>query len=702
MADRLKFWLLFLVLALLAAAAFALVVWLAAQRPEGLALYATAVAIVFVGLLALAWAVLDIYLAAPLAAFVRSIELMLHANSGYRIEELPPFLSRLGQGINELGHELQAARTDLLQAAAAAAARGESDRARLEAILIDLNEGVLVCSGEGRILLYNQSAARLLGPAGEIGLGRSLYRLLSREAVEHTRNQLQKRLPAAPPSGRPEVSAPFVCGSLQGGQLLEGRLSLVPSDAGPEGANLDSGGFVLSLTDVTDEIGRQGQLDEVLSAATEGLRRPLANLRAAAESMADFPQMPTAQRHAFERVILEEGADMSERLEAASRRFEALARRPWPLSEVHSPDLLDGVIHMLAEHGGPTATMVGAPQWLHADSHALMLAMEFLLRHIQESRACDAFDLEATAEGGQCFLDIVWRGETLSAGEIEDWMERRLEPVPGSPTLGDTLARNGAREIWSEARGRGRAALRLPAIAASQDGTGAEPAEPLPERPEFYDFELLHRPLHDAERSRTLRSLIYVVFDTETTGLKPSQGDEIVSIAGVRVVNGRLITAETFERLVNPGRPIPAASMRFHGIGDDMVADSPPLSVVLPQFHAFAQDAVLVAHNAAFDLKFLQLKEASAGVSFANPVLDTLLLSAYLHRQVPDHSLDAIADRLGVTVHDRHTALGDAIATAQIFVRLLDLLEAAGVTTLAQAIEAGDSIVEIRRMQREF
>ncbi|MAG97683.1 MAG: histidine kinase [Rhodospirillaceae bacterium] len=702
MADRLKFWLLFLALALLAAVAFALLVWLTGQRPEGLVLYAAALAIVFVGLLALAWGVLDIYLVGPLAAFQRSIELMLHANPGHRIEEPPPFLDRLGQGINDLGSELQTARTELLQAVAAAAARSESDKARLEAILIDLGEGVLVCSREGRILLYNQSAARLLRPAGEIGLGRSLYGLLSREPIEHARRRLDHRPKTSEASAaRPEVSAAFVCGTIRGGHLLEGRLSLVP----PSGAGGESGGFVVSITDVTDEVARQGRLDEVLRSATEGLRRPLANLRAAAESVADFPEMPTAQRAAFERVILEESNDMSNRLEAAAGRFEALARRPWPLTEVRSTDLLEGVIARLTENGGPKATMIGAPQWLSADSHALMLALEFLVRRIQEIRACDAFDLEATAEGRHCFLDIHWQGEPLSGREIEDWMDQQPEFAPGGPTLGDTLKRNGASEIWSEARRHGRAILRLPVSAASQTGHTGEtvaPVEPLPDRPEFYDFELLHRPLHDADRSRSLRSLIYVVFDTETTGLKPSQGDEIVSIAGVRVVNGRLITGETFERLVNPGRPIPQASLRFHGIDDDMVADMPPLSVVLPQFHAFAQDAVLVAHNAAFDLKFLQLKESSAGVRFENPVLDTLLLSAYLHRQLPEHSLDAIAHRLGVTVQDRHTALGDAIATAQIFVRLLDLLEASGVTTLAQAIEAGDSIVKVRQMQREF
>jgi DNA polymerase-3 subunit epsilon len=224
-----------------------------------------------------------------------------------------------------------------------------------------------------------------------------------------------------------------------------------------------------------------------------------------------------------------------------------------------------------------------------------------------------------------------------------------------------------------------------------------------PARPEFYDFDLLHRPLPTgAMAERPLRQVSYVVFDVETTGLRPSEGDEVVALAGVRVVNGRVLTMETFDRLVNPGRSIPAESTCFHRITDGMVKDSPPFRVVLPQFRSFAADAVLVAHNAAFDLTFVNRAAQECGICFDQPVVDTLLLSAYLDPDEPDHSLDGIAARLGLTFTQRHSALSDCLVTAAILVRLIERLEERGFKDLRELIKATGMAAEIRARQRQF
>ena len=221
-------------------------------------------------------------------------------------------------------------------------------------------------------------------------------------------------------------------------------------------------------------------------------------------------------------------------------------------------------------------------------------------------------------------------------------------------------------------------------------------------RPEFYDFDLFEQASDTPLLQTSLQALEYVVFDTETTGLRPSEGDEIIQLAGVRVVNGRVLKSEQFDELIDPGRPIPAGSTRIHGITDAMVRQRPSADVVFPLFHQFARNAVLVAHNAAFDMKFLTLKESSIGVCFDQPVLDTMLLSMVLSPSQTDHTLDGLADRFGIDNVARHTALGDAQATAAIFVRMIAALTERQIMTLDDALERCNSLYSAKRLQEDF
>jgi DNA polymerase-3 subunit epsilon len=187
---------------------------------------------------------------------------------------------------------------------------------------------------------------------------------------------------------------------------------------------------------------------------------------------------------------------------------------------------------------------------------------------------------------------------------------------------------------------------------------------------------------------RRLVDLVYSVFDTETTGLEPSRGDEIIQLGAVRIVNHRLLRQEIFDQLVDPGIPLNAAGIPIHGITEAMIKGQPRLAEVLPVFHEFCAETVLVAHNAAFDMRFLQLKEESLGIRFTQPVLDTLLLSAVIHPNQESHQLENIAERLGINVIGRHTALGDAYVTGEVFLKMIPLLADMGIVTLRQALDA--------------
>lgn len=185
-----------------------------------------------------------------------------------------------------------------------------------------------------------------------------------------------------------------------------------------------------------------------------------------------------------------------------------------------------------------------------------------------------------------------------------------------------------------------------------------------------------------------LENLRFVVFDTETTGLNPREGDEIIELGAVPVFKGEVLRKEEFETYVDPGRPVGEASFQVHGIPPENLAGQPTITDILPDFSRYVGGAVLVAHNAAFDMAFLRMKEKKAGVVFGQMVLDTMVLSSLIHPQQKSHSLDALLERYGIGGEKRHSALGDAIMTAELLVRLLPALKTRGIQTLGDALEA--------------
>lgn len=615
--------------------------------------------------------------------------------------ELPRahMLASLADGAARSIDALRAARGQSRAAIEAATRRADEQRSRLEAILLDLSEGVVVCNLQHRILLYNQAATRILQARGALGLDRPLFSILTREPVAHAIDEMLHAglagggvtggSASAPTAGK--VSRPFVCATLDQSVLLEARLSLILESSG------QPSGYVLSFADVGDQIARLAERETLLREVVVEWRRPLASLRAAAEMLAEDDNTPE-ERRAFEEIVTAGADELSHRFADVAARYESLGGGPWPLADVYSLDLARSVARRL-EPDGIQLTAIGPPLWLLADAHALMLAIEHLARAVTAGNGIRELEIELREVGRRAFLDIAWTGEPLALAHIGPSLR---DPLPGSVgrrSVNDIVEHHGG-ELWSERLADGRASLRV-ALRVSERPPQPEEPEPQVPRPEYYDFELLFAPSSVLE-DVPLRKMNYVVFDTETTGLRPTEGDELISIGAVRIVNGRILTGESFERLIDPGRDIPKVSIDIHGITPDMVAGKPPAELVLPQFRAFAGDAVLVAYNAAFDMKFLEMKEAKAGIRFDNAVLDPQLLSIYAQPEVQNHSLGAIAQQLGVEVIGRHTAVGDAITTAAVFVKLIDLLEARGVTTFGEAVKISSRMMEQRKRYLQF
>jgi CBS domain-containing protein len=185
-----------------------------------------------------------------------------------------------------------------------------------------------------------------------------------------------------------------------------------------------------------------------------------------------------------------------------------------------------------------------------------------------------------------------------------------------------------------------------------------------------------------------LVSLNAVAFDTETTGLDTARA-RILQVGAVKISSGRIDETQTFQQYVNPGEPIPAANTAIHGIRDEDVAQASDFAPVKSEFDDWCADAVMIGYSSGFDLAMFRREHGLAGIEWIPPrSLDVRYLANIVVPNLPNYSLDTIAYWLGVEIHDRHSALGDAIATAKIFLDLIPLLRERGIRTLAEAERA--------------
>ena len=186
----------------------------------------------------------------------------------------------------------------------------------------------------------------------------------------------------------------------------------------------------------------------------------------------------------------------------------------------------------------------------------------------------------------------------------------------------------------------------------------------------------------------------YVVFDIETTGFSPSK-DRIIEIGAVKVTDGKI--TEKFSTFVNPQIPIPFEIEKLTGITDSMVLDAEDITAVLPKFLEFCSDAVLVAHNASFDVNFITKNAERMGIAIEPTVLDTVTLARQLLPNLGRYKLDTVAKALGISLANHHRAVDDAGATAEIFAAFVEMLRKMGIEDLNQLNDSSQVSAETIR-----
>jgi DNA polymerase III subunit epsilon len=611
------------------------------------------------------WVVFDITYhtyVRPLKRMSAEAEVIYSSNPSHRIEiKGSKDITTLCRIINDFADMFENLNKTITEQILSARQETEKERNLLAAIMAELPQGVIICNKSGRILLYNSLAKKIFssqkifhGTEHFIGLGRSIFNLLDKQLVAHAVDEIGEGLNKQKKS----VGSFFITPIYTGNLISVEAIPILDQDSSMTG-------FILAIQDISPDIKKYETIDTQLSK----FQTILENL------------IPATN---FERVV--------KQYHQVSGVIRDLTLSRLPLTTLNLKNFLQ-TLQKKTAHECDIKINILNDHWntgILADAYSLTRAFIFLFKNLSRLSSQTEFNLVISHSKSLIGFEISWDDTICQLVDMENILHQRINTLPGfsyvlqfnnaqihfiSP---DQICCSGVSIHTKE----GKKSL-IPAKHRSPVMAGS--------RPEFYDFDLFSLKTQTKSLLDTsLKEITYTVFDTETTGLNPDGGDEIVSIGAVRIVNNRIVYQDVFEELVNPKRDIPIESYRIHGINHEMVMGKETIERVLPRFKQFTSTSVLLGHNIAFDMKMLELKEKTTGIQFKNPTLDTLLLSAVLHPVHAQHDIESISKRLGVNIIGRHTALGDAITTAEIFKRLIPILNSNGILTLKDALKASE------------
>ncbi len=632
----------------------------------------------------------------PTLKLAESARIISASNPEHRvkIKSSSKEIQYLAEIINQSADAFVELQKDVAGKIAVAQTALDEERTRLAALMSELPHGVIVCNTDGLILLYNQQAQKLFQDnpdsatensqtQGILGLGRSIFSILDRDPIVHGLEMLHK----CHASGRTKMVNNSII-TLHTGLCL--RVNMAPFFAEKESKKVISG-FVLTLEDMTQQIDSDNRRDRLIQSLIDEQQNDLKIICDATASIRKNPDLDQNERQFYRDKIDQASRALQLKLSKARESYALHLHALNKSENVLADSLLEVISHNILKRFTIKVTTL-APKgiWLQIDSYSVVQAISHLAGLLSSQLNISELLMTVTAnEDHSTELIIAWPEAAASQTLIETWQTTPLltDSKGNRVTLKDTLGKlSGSISSLTGTTGETIGVMVVfPPI--DQDHRLAMQCE-VEHRPVSYEFDLFNRREWKELGQTPLRKLTFVVFDTETTGLNPSKGDEIIQLGAIRIVNGQLLYHEVIDQLVDPKRFVPQESIAIHGIQPALLQGQPTIDKVLPHFHTFAENSVLVAHNAAFDMRFLQLQEEKTGIIFDNPVLDTLLLSSVIHPNQDSHSLDGLAERLNVTIVGRHTALGDAIVTGEVLVKMIPLLEAHGIYTLADALAA--------------